>query len=76
MLTAQILQDKVQLSTCLEGIDEVHNERMLHLLQNVPLSFGVRRVLCVTHNHGLPRDRGAQTVDMLNYSGDTFNPIS
>lgn len=60
MLTAQILQDKVQLSPCLEGIDEIHNERVFHLLQNVPLGFGVRRVLCITHNHGLPRHRKAQ----------------
>lgn len=52
-LTAQILQDKIQLSTRLKGIDEVHYEGMLHLLQNVSLSFGVCRVLGITHNHGL-----------------------
>lgn len=52
-LTAQILQDKIQLSTSLKGIDEVHYEGMLHLLQNVPLSFGVCCVLGITHNHGL-----------------------
>ena len=53
MLTAEILQDEVQLSPGLEGVDEVYNERMLHLLQNVPLSFGVRRVFSITHNHRL-----------------------
>lgn len=31
-LTAQILQDEVQLPACLESIDEVNNERMFHLL--------------------------------------------
>lgn len=62
MLTTKILQDEVQLPPRLEGIDEVHNERMLHLLQNVPLSFGVRCVLCITHNHGLARDREVRRV--------------
>lgn len=62
MLTAQILQDKVQLPPCLEGIDEIHDERMLDLLQNVPLGFGVRRVLCIAHNHGLARGRKARTA--------------
>lgn len=52
-LTTEILQDKVQLPPCLEGVDEVHNKRMLYFLQDVPLSFGVRCVLGVTHNHGL-----------------------
>lgn len=69
MLTAQILQDKVQLSARLEGIDEVHNERVLHLLQNVPLGFGVRSVLRITHNHGLAGHRkktqGVQGVKLF-----------
>lgn len=77
MLTAQILQDKVQFPPRLEGIDEVHDERMLYLLQNAPLSFSVRRVLCITHNHGLERDkRKAQRVRVRNYSGNNLNPIS
>ena len=74
LLTAQILQDKVELSPRLEGIDEVHNERVLHLLQNVPLSFSVRRVLCITHNHCLVGDSKVQ--DVRNYSGKIFSPIS
>lgn len=74
LLTAQILQDKVELSPRLEGIDEVHNERVLHLLQNVPFSFSVRRVLCITHNHCLVGDSKVQ--DMRNYSGKIFSPIS
>ena len=62
MLTAKVLQDEVQLPPCLEGVDEVHDERMLHLLQNVPLGFGVCCVLCVTHNHGLGKDRVAWRI--------------
>lgn len=53
LLTAEVLQDKVQLSPCLEGVDEIHDERMLHFLQDVPLCLGVSCVLSVTHYHGL-----------------------
>lgn len=61
-LTTQILQDEIQLSTRLKGIDEVHYERMLHLLQNVSLSFGVCCVLGITHNHGLAVFKKIQCV--------------
>lgn len=76
MLTAQILQDKVQLSTCLEGIDKVHNKRMLNLLQNVPLSFSVRCVLCITYNHGLAMDRKSTEGWGWNDSGSNLKSIS
>jgi len=76
MLTAQILQDEVQLSPSLEGIDEVHNERVLHLLQNVPLCFGVSCVLCITHNHGLAGDRTARSKSGCEAVQNNFDPIS
>lgn len=52
-LTAQVLQDKIQLPSCLEGIDEIHYEGVLHLLQDVPLCLGVGSVLGITNNHSL-----------------------
>lgn len=64
-LTTQILQDEIQLSTRLKGIDEVHYERMLHLLQDVSLSFGVCCVLGITHNHGLAVFKTIQCVNHL-----------
>lgn len=53
LLTAEVLQDEVQLPAGLEGIDQVHDEWVLHLLQDVPLSFGVSRVLGIPDNHCL-----------------------
>lgn len=53
ILTTQVLQDEIQLSSRLEGIDEINNEGMLHFLQDVPLRFGMGRVLGVAHNHSL-----------------------
>lgn len=76
MLTAQILQDEVQLSPGLEGIDEVHDERMLHLLQDVPLGFSVSGVLRITHNHGLARDRAAHSESGCETVKNYLRPIS
>ena len=36
---AEVLEDKVELSRRLEGVDEVDDEGVLHLLQNVPLGL-------------------------------------
>lgn len=52
-LTAQVLQDEIEFPSCLEGIDEIHDEGMLHLLQDVPLCLGVGRVLGVADDHRL-----------------------
>lgn len=52
-LTTQVLQDEIELPSRLEGIDEIHDEGMLHLLQDVPLCLGVGRVLGVADNHRL-----------------------
>ena len=61
-LTRKVLQDEVQLAPCLEGIDEVHYEWVLHLLQDVPLCLGVCRVLSVTHYHRLEASNKAWIV--------------
>lgn len=52
-LTAQVLQDEIELPSRLEGIDEINDEGMLHLLQDVPLCLGVGRVLGVADDHRL-----------------------
>lgn len=59
VLTAEVLQDEIELPSGLEGIDQVHNEGMLHLLQDAPLRLRVRRVLGVADNHGLVWSHGA-----------------
>lgn len=53
ILTTQVLQDEIQLSSRLEGVDEINDEGMLHFLQDVPLRFGMGCVLGVAHNHSL-----------------------
>lgn len=58
-LTTQVLQDEVELPPRLEGVDQVHDEGMLHLLQDAPLGLRVRRVLGVADNHGLAGSDGA-----------------
>lgn len=52
-LTAQVLQDEIEFPSRLKGIDEIHNEGMLHLLQDVPLCLGVGCVLGVADDHRL-----------------------
>ena len=59
VLTAQVLQDQVELAPCLEGVDQVHDEGVLHLLQDVPLGLGVGRVFSVAYDHSL-RHRGRE----------------
>lgn len=61
VLTTQVLQDEVQLSSRLEGVDEINNEGMLHLLQDVPLCLGVGRVLGVAYNHSLATSTSVKT---------------
>lgn len=74
LLTAEVLQDKVQLSPCLEGVDEIHDERMLHFLQDVPLCLGVCRVLSVTHYHRLEASNKAWIVKHCqHYNGSTLH---
>lgn len=58
-LTTQVLQDEIELPPRLEGVDQVHDEGMLHLLQDAPLGLRVRRVLGVADNHGLAGSHGA-----------------
>lgn len=53
VLTTQVLQDEIQLPSCLEGVDEINNEGMLHFFQDVPLCLGVGRVLGIAYNHSL-----------------------
>ena len=36
---AEVLEDKVELARRLEGVDEVDDEGVLHLLQDVPLGL-------------------------------------
>ena len=36
---AEVLEDKVELSRRLEGVDEVDDEGVLHLLKDVPLGL-------------------------------------
>lgn len=59
-LTAQVLQDEIELPSSLEGVDQINNERVLHLLQDVPLCFGVGCVLGVTDNHSLHTEAANQ----------------
>ena len=67
-LTAEVLQDEVELPPGLECIDEVHDEWVLHFLQNVPLCLGVGRVLGVTHYHGLRETRHSHQLQMTKTS--------
>lgn len=52
-ITAEALQDEVELAARLEGVDEVNDEGMLDGLQDVPLGPRVRRVLGVAGDLGL-----------------------
>ena len=57
-LEAKIIQvndgeGQVQLSTSLEGIDQIHDEGVLYCFKNVPLGSRVGRVLCVPNNGSL-----------------------
>ena len=74
-LTRKVLQDEVQLAPCLEGIDEVHYEWVLHLLQDIPLCLGVSSVLSVTHYHGLEGSNKAWIVKHCQYynNGSTLH---
>ncbi len=50
-LTAcNIVENKIQLALCLESVVERHNERVLHILENVPLCLCVLSVLLFTNN--------------------------
>lgn len=51
--TAETLQDEVELSSGLEGIEQVHDEGVSHCLQDLPLCSGVGCVFGVTDNFGL-----------------------
>ena len=64
VLTAQVLQDEIQLPSRLEGVDEIDDERMLHLLQDVPLCLGVGRVLGVAYNHSLAPPTQRREIDV------------
>jgi len=62
VLTAQVLQDEIQLPSGLEGVDEINYEGVLHLLQDVPLCLGMGRVLGVAYNHRLVRRRSTSVL--------------
>lgn len=68
ILTAQVLQDEVQLPSCLEGIDKIYNEGMLHLFQDVPLCLGMSCVLGVAYNHSLA-NRTKHISSLVKYQG-------
>lgn len=53
LITAETLQDEVEFSSSLEGVKQVHDERVSHRLQNLSLRSCVSRVLCVTHYFSL-----------------------
>ena len=44
---------KTCLELDLESVDEVHDKRVLHSLQNIAFGFGVSRVLLITNNSSL-----------------------
>lgn len=72
LLTAEVLQDEVQLSPRLEGVDEIHDERMLHFLQDVPLCLGVGRVLSIAYNHSLQGPKSFMTISHANTASLPF----
>ena len=72
LLTAEVLQDEVQLAPRLEGVDEIHDERMLHFLQNVPLCLGVGRVLSIAYNHSLQGPKTFMTISHANTASLPF----
>ena len=49
---AEVLQDEVEFTLRLESVDEVDDERVLHLLQDVPLGLGVSGIFLVSGNRG------------------------
>lgn len=49
-VTAQTLQNEVQLPSRLEGVQQVHDERVPHRLQDLALCSGVSRVFSVAHD--------------------------
>lgn len=49
----EVLQDEVELASCLEGVDQVDDEGVLDRLQYVPLSFGVGGVFLISDDGGL-----------------------
>ena len=53
LTTAQIFEDQIKFSFRLKGVDEVHNERVLHSLQDIAFGFGVCRVLLISNNCSL-----------------------
>lgn len=65
LTAAQVFEDEVQLPTGLEGIDEVHNERVLHCFQDVPLGFRVGRVFLIAHYCRLLEDFHGEDVPAI-----------
>lgn len=53
MCTTETLQDEVELSSSLEGVKQVHNERVSDRLQNLSLRSCMSCILGVTHYFGL-----------------------
>ena len=49
LTTAQVFKDQIKFSLRLESVDEVHDERMLHSLQDIAFGFGMSRVLLIAN---------------------------
>lgn len=58
LLTAQTLQNKVELAASLKGIEQVHDKRVPDGLQDLALGSGVSCVLRIAHDLGLGAEPG------------------
>lgn len=62
-LTTQILQDEVELPPSLECIQQIHNERVPHRLQDLPLGSRMGCVFGVTNNLSLQAEEQDGRLD-------------
>lgn len=59
-VTTETLQYEVEFSSRLEGVEQVHDERVSHRLQNLTLCSSVSRVLGITHYFCLQTNKKVQ----------------
>lgn len=62
-LTTQILQDEVEFPPSLERIQQIHNERVSHRLQDLPLCSCMGCVFGVTNNLSLQTEEQEERLD-------------
>lgn len=65
-LTAQTLQDEVEFSSSLEGVQQIYDERVPHRLQDLSLCSRMGRVFSVAHYLCLQETKSGRGLDIKN----------